>query len=143
MKKFLKVIGIVLIFLLAGAAIVWFFFLKPTPPSISDEDRAILRVMPLPSELEFGTGTFAITEKFGVTFEQEPNPKIVKAIDRFYKQLELKTKLSFTERSGAGLQIQHQTNDNEFPQLEDDESYELTINGTKISLNASSTTGIL
>jgi len=122
MKKFLKVLGIVLVFLVAGAAIVWFFFIKPTPPSISDEDRAILRVMPLPSELEFGTGTFAITESFGVIFEQEPNPKIVKAIDRFYKQLELTTKLSFTDRSGAGLQIQNLINDEVYPQLQDDES---------------------
>lgn len=143
MKKFLKVLGIVLIFLLAVAAIVWFFFLKPTPPSISNEDRAILRVMPLPSELEFGTGTFAITESFGVIFEQEPNPKIVKAIDRFYKQLELKTKLSFTDRSGAGLQIQNLINDEVYPQLQDDESYELTIKGSKIDLNASSSTGII
>ena len=107
MKKILKILGIVLIVLLLGAATVWFLFLKPIPPPISDNDRARLQVMPLPSELEFGNGSILITENFGIHFEKDPNPKIEKAIERFYKELTLKTGLSFVERSGKELQIKN------------------------------------
>ncbi len=143
MKKFLKTLGIVLIVLIAGAAIAWFFFLKPTPPPISAEDRARLQVMPLPASLEFSNGSLLITENFGINFEAEPNLKIEKAIERFYKELVLKTGLSLTNRSGLGLHIKNPKVDAIFPQMGENESYELKITNSNILLNASSDTGIL
>ena len=143
MKKFLKVLGIVFIVLIVGAAIVWFFFLKPSPPAISADDRARLQVMPLPSELEFGKGSLKITENFGINFDTPPNPKIEKAIDRFYKELALKTGLSFTQISGSELQIKNPELSDNVPRLGDNESYTLTIGNADITLSATSDTGIL
>lgn len=143
MKKFLKFIGIVLMVLLLGAAIVWFFFLKPTPPPISSEDRARLQMMPLPSELVFGKGSFDITEKFGVRFIQEPNPVITNGVERFYDQLESKTALIFTDRSGVHLTISVENSNSGIPNLNDNESYELIVKKGKIDLKASSNAGVL
>ena len=142
MKKFLKILVIIIILLLAGAVTIWFLYLKPTPPPISAADRARLQLMPLPSELEFGNGSILITEKFGVTFEKEPNLRLEKAVDRFYNQLEVKTGLSFTEHSGGELIIKNPTDDVSYPRLGENESYELKIHNSNIILKASSTIGI-
>lgn len=142
MKKFLKVVGILFVVLLLGAALVWFFFLKPTPPPISSEDRARLQMMPLPSELVFGAGAFTIAERFGVGYSQKPGSSVTKGIDRFINQLESKTGVAFTERSGAELWIELETNNDENPES-NKESYALTIQEDQIKLRAFSDTGIL
>lgn len=142
MKKFFKILIIIVLLLLAGAVTVWFLYLKPTPLPISEADRARLQLMPLPSELEFGNGSVIITEKFGVTFEKEPGPRLEKSVDRFYDQLEIKTGLSFTKRSGNEIIIKNPTDDDSYPQLGENESYELNIHNANIILKASSTIGI-
>ncbi len=142
MKKFLKILVIIVLLLLAGAVIIWFLYLKPTPPPISAADRARLQLMPLPSELEFGNGSILITEKFGITFEKESNLRLKKAVDRFYSQLEVKTGLSFTDRSGGELIIKNPTDNASYPQLGENESYELKIYNSNIIVKASSTIGI-
>jgi flagellar basal body-associated protein FliL len=52
MKRILKIIAIVLLVLAAGAAIVYYAFLKPKDPPISAEDRAQINLMPLPAALK-------------------------------------------------------------------------------------------
>lgn len=143
MKKFLKVVVILLTLLIVAAASAWFFFLKPDPPSISDEDRARLALMPLPSELEFGNGAMPITQGFGINFERKPNAKITKAVDRFYKELNLKTGIPFTQKTGDDLHINNAKNETDFKDLEESESYEIIIAEKKIQLHTASDTGIL
>jgi hypothetical protein len=50
MRKFLNILGITMLLVVVGGAIAWFGFLKPSPPSISELDRARLNVMPLPAK---------------------------------------------------------------------------------------------
>ena len=61
-------IGWVLLILLVVLAIAWFGFLKPEPPPISVEDRAEITLMPLPSHLKMGKGTFVLEDQIGHTF---------------------------------------------------------------------------
>ena len=143
MKKFLKIITGLIIVLIIGASITWFFFLKPPPPPISAKDRARLELMPLPSTLEFGNGAMPITESFGINFETKPNAKITKAINRFFKELSLKTGISFTQKTGNDLHINNAKNETEFKDLKENESYEITISKNSIQLYTASDTGIL
>lgn len=106
MKKFFKILGIIILVLIAGGVIAWFGFLKPEPPPISDEDRAQITLMPLPLELELGSGTFKINSDLGYSVTGVADPKIEKALDRFYsrlgdisaKEIEKKERCSTTNR---------------------------------------------
>lgn len=143
MKKFFKVLGIIILVLIAGAAITWFGFLKPEPPPISDEDRVQITLMPLPSELELGSGFFKINSDLGVSVTGSANPKIEKALDRFYSKLGDITGNEIEKKEGAQLLIDYKNTIGEYPSLKDDESYSLKISDSKIQLSANSNTGIL
>jgi len=143
MKKFLKVLGIVLIVLALGAATVWFLFLKPSPPPISDADRARIQLMPLPAKLTLGKGSLQITTKFAHKFKNDPSEKLQSAIDRFYKKASLKTGIEYADQSDIVLFIDHAQKESTLPQLHDDESYQINVSGSKINLKSASETGII
>ena len=69
--------------LLGLIAVVLYFYFKPPPPPISDEDRARTEIMPLPAMLEYGNGSFDLSNGFAINFQSEPNAKLTKAVDRF------------------------------------------------------------
>jgi len=129
--------------LIAGGAIVWFGFLKPEPPPISDEDRAQITLMPLPSELELGSGAFIINTDLGVSVTGTANLKIEKALDRFYSRLGDISGNEIEKKEGEQLLIDYKKINGEYPSLKDDESYSLQISDSQIQLSANSDTGIL
>ena len=143
MKKFFKVLGIIILVLIAGGAIAWFGFLKPEPPPISDEDRAKITLMPLPSKLELGSGSFKINSDLGYSVTGSANPKIEKALDRFYSRLGDISGNEIEKMEGAQVLIDYKNVNGEYPSLKDDESYSLQISDSKIRLSANSDTGIL
>ncbi len=143
MKKFFKVLGIIVLLLIIGAAIAWFGFLKPEPPPISDEDRAKIALIPLPSEMELGNGNFLIDMNFGHSLKGVSNTKIEKALYRFYNRLAIATEISFKNKEGTSLIINCKRVTEEYPSIKDDESYTLKISDSKIELTANSDTGIL
>jgi hexosaminidase len=57
MNRALKIIGWILLVLVAAMAIAWFGFLKPSPPPISAEDRTAVNLMPLPAEMRLGNSS--------------------------------------------------------------------------------------
>lgn len=143
MKKFLKILGIVLIVLMLGAATAWFLFLKPSPPPISDADRASIQLMPLPAKLTLSKGSLQITAKFAHQFKNDPSEKLQSAIDRFYKKASLKTGIAYADQSDIVLFIDHAQKESTLPQLHDDESYQIHVSGSKINLKSASETGII
>ncbi|MGI9530768.1 beta-N-acetylhexosaminidase, partial [Lutimonas sp.] len=143
MKKFFKISGWVLLFLIATAVALYLYF-KPPPPPISAKDRARVKLMPLPASLEFETGSFEITETFGIGFENEPTDKLTKAVARFKQQVEKSTRIKLKDADEQKLHIVlHEIPSSEYPQLGDDESYELSVSKDKILLKAGTTTGVL
>jgi len=143
MKKFLKILLITLIIISAGAVTIWFLYLRPSPPPISSDDRARLQLMPIPTEMEYENGALLVTENFGMSFALEPNQRIKNATDRFLEQLTNKTGISFRDPSGEQLHINQNANSESYPKLGQEESYEITISDSEISLNAANDIGII
>lgn len=143
MKKVFKIIGIIVLLIIISATIAWFGFLKPEPPPISDEDRAQITMMPLPSELELGDDNFLINIDFGHSFQGVTSPKIEKGLGRFYTRLGEIIDNPLKNSEGAQLVINCKKSNATYPSLGDDESYALKISNSKIELSANTDTGIL
>lgn len=143
MKKALKIIGWILLILIAILAIAWFGFLRPKPPPISEEDRAEITVMPLPAQLKLGNGFLTLDESFVHELVGLKTPRLERAMDRFYEKLSLHTGLNLGEGDSYILTLVNTGNEMGYPSLEDDESYSLKISGNRIILQASMETGIL
>ncbi|MCJ7468188.1 MAG: beta-N-acetylhexosaminidase [Maribacter sp.] len=143
MKKFFKVLGIVVLFLIVAATIAWFGFLRPKPPPISDADRAQIVLMPLPSELELGSDQLVLNTNFGYTFNNLKTPKLERAIKRFYSRLNAATRKTFTPQEGKTLLLDCKNENGPYPNLKDDASYTLSVTPDAVTISANSETGIL
>lgn len=137
MKKNLLIILIVL-----GIILTWYFFFNSDDSKISPSDRAAVSLMPLPAQLKIKNGGFKITSDFGHAFKKNPSKKLNRAIDRFFKNLENQTEISF-DSSIPKLIIDFENRIEGFPSLNDDESYSLEIKESKIVLNAKTESGVL
>ncbi len=143
MKKFLKIFFGIIVILSFIAAIAWFGFLKPKPPSISPEDRAQIQLMPLPAELSLKKGEFIIAQDLGYSFKETSSPRMEKAIDRFYSKLSSKTGISFEGKSVPVLILDCKNTGKQYPTLDDDESYSISITSNEIIISANFETGII
>lgn len=143
MKKFLKILGVILGLLALAATIIWFVYLKPTPPPISEQDRASIQLMPLPAELTLRKGSLKISSEFGHKFKNDPSEKLQRAIDRFYQKTTLKTGIELSDQSDIKLFIDCAQGESTLPELQDDESYQINISDSQINLKSASETGIL
>lgn len=143
MKKFLKILAAVIVLIIIAGSVIWFAYLRPTPPPISDADRASIQLMPLPANLSLSKGSLQITTKFGHNFKNDPSEKLQSAIDRFYKRASLKTGIVYADQDDIILFIDHAQKESTLPQLHDDESYQIHVSGSKINLKSASETGII
>lgn len=152
----MKITGWILLALVAGATITWFGFLRPEPPPVSPEDRAGIRVMPIPSELKIREGLCYFGEGVVHEFTGVKTPRLERAVERFYVRLSdhsgihcllqgTDTGISVREEAGTRtrLVIACGNSGNEYPSPGDDESYSLKIRPGRILLSAPQETGIL
>ncbi len=143
MKRFLKIIGLILLVLAVLAAALFIYF-KPAPPPISDKDRARTELMPLPAALEYGTGSLDLKKGLAFSIPSEHSTKLNKAVARFKHHLEKATALEISSEADQVLQIKlKESNADSYPDLGDDESYHLQISKNKIVLDASTATGVI
>ena len=143
MKKALKIIGSILLVLLAVLATAWFGFLKPKPPPISAEDREAIHLMPLPAELKLGSETFVLNEKLTHEFTGQSNPRLERAAERFYQKLSTFTNMNFGEGESVQLILNCTNGEESYPSIDDDESYSIHVLGSKIIVQAPEEKGIL
>ena len=136
MKKVFKIIGWVLLILLVVLAIAWFGFLKPDPPPISAEDRAEVTLMPLPSQLKMGKGSFVMNDRMGHTFTSLSTPRMDRAMARFYQKLSVQTGLTLGSGSEKKLILECTGSEMIYPSLGDEESYSIKITGARILVKA-------
>ncbi len=143
MKKVWKIIiGLVLV-LVIGVALAWFGFLRPEPLPISEEDRAQIKLMPLPAMLELGKGNFKLDSDFGYALNGPSSEKLKKGLKRFYAKLNKVTDTEIKNNSEAVFLIEFENLSDSYPALRDDESYSLTVSNSEIKLSANFETGIL
>lgn len=108
-----------------------------------------LDLMPWPQNINMKDGTFTLTKNFKVNITGNPNPRIFIGATNFLRRLD--------GRTGLFLEQAFITKNNEFPEAElqinsvrngkvelnEDESYTLTISSNKIFINATTDLGAL
>ena len=141
LKRILKISGIILAILLVAGVIIYFKF-RPKPLAISNEDRAALTIMPLPSSLKLTNGKFRLSSGFGIQIKDIDDQIIKNSVARFIHHLSKEGNITLSE-NGTGLSIICGKYVNSFPPVIMDESYNLNIKENGITLKANSGYGIL
>jgi hexosaminidase len=108
-----------------------------------------LDLMPWPQSVNVTEGTFALSKKFKVNITGNPNPRILIGATNFIRRLDNRTGLfleqnfitKVSEIPDAELQI-NCTGSGKI-EINQDESYELTITSNKITINAANDLGAL
>ena len=109
--------------------------------------ETMLPLMPYPRQLSTADGRLAIGAEFSAAFSGYRSARMQQAIRRFYRRIENQTGI-FLQRKNqqvpAALTIHiAQAPINEFPQLNDDESYSLAIDKQRITIDAASPYGAM
>ncbi|TRW97930.1 beta-N-acetylhexosaminidase [Flavobacterium gawalongense] len=108
-----------------------------------------LNLMPWPQNINLTTGTFALSKKFKVNITGNPNPRIFIGATNFLRRLDGRTGLfleqSFLTKVNESPEAELQINcvRNGKIEINEDESYKLTITSNKITINATSDLGAL
>lgn len=108
-----------------------------------------LNLMPWPQNLKLSEGTFALSKNFKVNITGNPNPRIFIGATNFLRRLDGRTGLfleqSFLTKVNESPEAELQINcvRNGKIEINEDESYQLTIASNKIIINATSDLGAL
>jgi len=105
-----------------------------------------LKVMPMPSTVEPGTGQLVIDRSFSVAATGFHDASLDRGIQRFVAQLSRQTGIPFRSKAAAAsptLLILADHGRESVQKLGEDESYELTITGSGAQLTAPNPLGIL
>lgn len=122
----------------------YYRFVIYEPPLISQEDREVLNVMPLPAKMEFTGGRFQIEQDFSVSVQGESSEKLSRAIDRFKAKLVRKSGINFGEgRQPAKMTIINESIGKSIPVGDEDESYQLSVSESGIKLHSNSDYGAI
>ncbi len=104
-----------------------------------------LNLMPMPANVQPGTGQLPITQSFSVAVTGSHDASLDSEVQRFVAQLSRQTGIPFRPKSGAAptLQIHADHGRQAVQKLGEDESYELTIADSGANLTAPTSLGIL
>jgi hexosaminidase len=108
-----------------------------------------LNLMPWPQNIKLSAGTFALSKNFKVNITGNPNPRIFIGVTNFVRRLDGRTGLfleqSFLTKVNESPEAELQINcvRNGKIEINEDESYQLTITSNKIIINASNDLGAL
>ncbi|MDO8316249.1 MAG: family 20 glycosylhydrolase, partial [Flavobacterium sp.] len=108
-----------------------------------------LNLMPWPQNIKLTAGTFALSKNFKVNITGNPNPRIFIGATNFIRRLDGRTGLfleqSFLTKVNESPEAELQINcvRNGKIEINEDESYQLTITSNKIIINATNDLGAL
>ncbi len=143
MKKLWRIIVWIALVLITAVLILWYGFLKPAPPPVSDHDRSRITVMPLPAEMKLRERTLELTGPIEEQFNGISTPRLQHAVIRLQKMLPIGTNTRRDGGTPVTLILTCDAPSGEFPAEGDDESYTLRITGKGILLNSPSEWGML
>ena len=112
----------------------------------SDALRSARRgLMPVPATVNWGQGRLPVAKTFTVGFAGQSDERLRQYAFRFTRRLEGRTVMEFARETSASptLLITTRSTGSPIPKLGDDESYELEISATQISLTAPATVGAM
>ncbi len=104
-----------------------------------------LNLMPMPANVQAGTGQLAISQSFSVAVAGSHDLILDSAVQRFIDQLSRQTGIPFRPKPGVPPTVQVHTDHGLQPvqKLGEDESYELTVADSGAKLTAATTLGAL
>ena len=111
------------------------------------QQPATPNLMPLPSAMQMGTGSFKIEEGFGIAFEGYHEPRLDRAGQRFMNQLHRQTGIVFAfglgDHSNAKLVVTTERESKPVQELGEDESYTLDITNSDAKIHAATPLGAM
>jgi hexosaminidase len=104
-----------------------------------------LNLMPMPANVQAGTGQLQITQSFSVAVSGAHDASFDEEVQRFQAQLSRQTGIPFRPKSGTAptLQIHADHGRQAVQKLGEDESYELTVSDSGAKLTAPTSLGVL
>jgi len=109
--------------------------------------QPVLNLMPLPANMQSGTGSLAVDSSFSIAFTGYSEPRLERAGERFLKQLAHQTGLPLAlkpSKTGKGtLVIQTDHPSKEIQEVGEDESYILDVSTASARLRASTPLGTM
>src|SRR6266852_751471 len=116
-------------------------------PAMTTAQQPVLILMPLPANMQSGTGSLAVDSSFSIAFTGHSEPRLERAGERFLKQLAHQTGLSLAlkpSKIGKGtLVIQTDHASKEIQEVGEDESYILDVSTASARLRASTPLGTM
>jgi hexosaminidase len=105
-------------------------------------------LMPIPSNLQMGTGRLLIDRSFSVGISGDSDPRLQRGVERFLNDLRRQTgmlplDMKVTDQSKAMLVIRAAHANKEILELGEDESYSLEVSNAGAKLDAPTTLGAL
>jgi len=104
--------------------------------SATAQDQAKLNLMPLPANLQTGSGSLRVDSSFSVSLAGHTEPRLDRAVQRFLRQLSRQTAIPLSGKSSTRPTLTVHTDhaSKEVQELGEDESYTLSIatDGAKI-----------
>jgi hexosaminidase len=134
---------------------VFFLLVSFLGEAKAEDDTCALQLMPCPENVTLGNGRFAFKQKVNIYIEGMSNERQQAALARTSMQLKRLFVFDFKQfdvvLNKAEAEVVILVNDNvasdkqymRYPRLSDDESYQLTINQTVISIQTNSDFGVL
>lgn len=113
-----------------------------------DNEPATRHLMPVPSDVRFGSGKLALTKAFAVAVKGFTDARLQAAIDRAVRRLERRTGIELArglaaDPVAATLVVECQGAAKPVPELGEDESYTLEVSGAQAVLRAPTVLGVL
>jgi hexosaminidase len=103
-----------------------------------------LNLMPMPANVQTGTGQLPITQSFSVTVTGSRDATLDAAVQRFVAQLSRQAGIPFRPKAGSTtLEIHADRGREAVQKLGEDESYELTVTDSGAKLTAPTSLGVL
>lgn len=113
--------------------------------SVFAQSQPQLNLMPMPANVQQGTGQLLITPSFSVAMTGTHESSLDSGVQRFMEQLSRQTGIPFQTKSGAAPSLTVQANHGReaVQKLGEDESYELTVTDSGAKITAPTPLGAL
>jgi hexosaminidase len=116
-------------------------------PRAAAQTPPALDLMPVPADVQIGTGSLRIDASFSVALTGHTEARLNRALQRFQEQLFQQTAIPLTPKaegsSGATLTIHSDRASKEIQELGEDESYSLDVTPQGAKLNAATPLGAM
>jgi hexosaminidase len=116
-------------------------------PTMATAQQPTLNFMPVPANVQAGTGSLRVDAAFSVALSGHTEPRLDRSVERFLHQLALQTALPLSTKpatnSKATLVIQTERASKEIQEVGEDESYVLEVTPTGAKLTAATPLGTM